>query len=339
MPELQELLEQGVLDGTFAGASLHVQDLRTGSPVVEHRAGHVSSEPPGAALRHDTLWDIGSLVKLYTASAALRCIDDLDRPVGPLLGRPHLDRVSVRHLLNHRSGLPAWKPLFTGFDVVGQALASELEGEPGHQHRYSDLGFLVLGEVLRLSTGLGIAALLQREVLGPLGLAQTAFRGTHAQSPIESGDVAATERCAERGLLVGQVLDRNTWALGGAAPHAGLFAPAHEVAALAQAWWEAPQTGWISAERRAEAWGGPAGGHVLGWDTVSPTGYTSAGRSLSSRSIGHLGFTGTSLWIDPERALAIVLLSNRTHPSRSNQRLRAFRPRLHDAVVAWLDRA
>ncbi len=339
MPDPQELLEQGARDGTFAGASLHVQDLRSGESLIELHAGRVSSEPPGAALTRDTLWDIGSLVKLYTASAALRCVDDLDRPVGPLLARTHLDGVSVRHLLNHRSGLPAWKPLFTGFDVVGQALASELETEPGAQHRYSDLGFLVLGEVLRLSTGLGIAALLRREVLEPLGLVHTSFRGTAQAGSVDSGDVAATERCADRGLLVGQVLDRNTWSMGGAAPHAGLFAPAHEVAALAQGWWNAPETNWIPADRRAAAWGGPAGGHVLGWDTVSPTGYTSAGRALSGRSIGHLGFTGTSLWIDPERAVAIVLLSNRTHPSRSNPRLRDFRPRLHDAVVARLDRA
>lgn len=336
MPE--GLLRAGAADGTFAGAVLHIADLAGGEALLRCATGRVSTAPPGADVRLDTAWDLGSLVKLHTASAALRCLDDLDADVGLLLGREHLRGVSPRHLLEHTSGLPAWAPLFRRFDGVGQALATAPISAPGAEHRYSDLGFVVLGEVLRAATGLGIAALLDREVIEPLGLAHTGFRGTVRSAPVDSGDIAATEQCPERGLLVGQVLDRNTWAMGGAAPHAGLFGPADEVAALAQAWWDAPRSGWLPRGRRDAAWAGPPGGHVLGWDTVSPEGYTSAGRQLSPRSVGHLGFTGTSLWIDPERAVAIVLLTNRTHPDRDNPRLRAFRPRLHDAAAAWCDR-
>ncbi len=349
MPESPlALLEEGAGDGTFAGACLAVQDLAAGATALEVVAGRVATEPPGPPVRSDTAFDLASLTKLYTASAALRLAAagrlDLDGDVGAVLGRPHLAGVTPRHLLDHRSGLPAWAPLFAGFDPVGQALATPLEAAPGARHRYSDLGFLVLSEVLRGASGLGPEGLIRAEVLDPLGLDATAFRGTGggevaALALLSTGDAAATERCPARGLMCGEVMDRNTWAMGGAAPHAGLFAPAAEVAAFAQAWWDAPARGWLPAACRDAAWAPPRepGTHGLGWDSVPTDGYTSAGRVLSPRSRGHLGFSGTSLWIDPERGLAAVLLTNRTHPSRDNPRLGPFRPRLHDAVARWWD--
>lgn len=351
MPEApQDVLSAGAGDGAFAGASLQVQDLREGRPLLTAVAGVVSSTPPGPPVRSDTRFDLASLTKLYSASAALRLVArgalDLDRSVGELLGRDHLRAVSVRHLLDHRSGLPAWGPLFSDFDPRWQALSSPLEAPVGARHRYSDLGFLVLGEVLRTVSGLRLDALVQREVLEPCGLRETGWmpvgEGPQAAAArAATGDVAATEVCPTRGLICGEVMDRNTWALGGIAPHAGLFSDASQVAAFAQAWWDAPATGWLPRSLRDAAWAPPTepGTHGLGWDSVGPEGYTSAGRALSPRSRGHLGFSGTSLWIDPDRGVAVVLLTNRTHPVRDNPRLKPLRPRIHDAVAHWIDAA
>lgn len=349
MPEApRTLLDEGARDGTFAGASLLVRDLAANRNLLEAVAGRVSTSPEGPPVRADTVFDLASLTKLYTASAALRMVAagrlHLGDDVASILDRPHLQGVTVRHLLDHRSGLPAWRPLFSAFDVVGQATRAPLEGPPGEVHRYSDLGFLVLGDLLGAVSGRSVAALIEAEVLAPLGLSGTAFRGVGggeeaARALLRTGDVAATERCATRGLLCGEVLDRNTWALGGAAAHAGLFGDAAQVAGFAQGWFDAPTTGWLPRALRDAAWAPPQdpGTHHLGWDSIAPTGYTSAGRRLSPHSRGHLGFSGTSLWIDPARAVAIVLLTNRTHPDRSNPRLKPFRPRIHDAIALWLD--
>ena len=159
-----------------------------------------------------------------------------------------------------------------------------------------------------------------------------------AAALLQTGDVAATEHCPRRGFLVGEVSDGNTWAIGGASGHAGLFGPASEVAAFAQAWWDAPTTGFLDPDLRDAAWGEPPepGTHVLGWDTVAGAG-SSVGSKLSRRSHGHLAFSGCSLWVDPERAVAIVLLTNRIHPSREDTRIRGLRPRVHDAVADVVD--
>jgi len=207
------------------------------------------------------------------------------------------------------------------------------------------VGFLVLMAVLEKVSGLPYGQLMSREVLGPLGLYETGYRTTAggeaaALELLGTGSFAATELCPYRGLICGEVHDDNTWAMGGVAAHAGLFSSAEQLGAFARAWWEAPEIEYLPAELRDEAWAQPAeaGSHVLGWDTVSDEG-SSVGTKLSRRCRGHLGFTGTSLWVDPERAVAVVLLSNRVHPSRDNTlAIRRFRPLLHDAVADFIDR-
>jgi len=213
---------------------------------------------------------------------------------------------------------------------------------------YSDVGFLLLHTLLEEVTRTPLQDLMAEEVLEPMsaesGLPSPTYRpvgaGVEAAvARVAAGELAATEDCPRRGLLVGEVHDGNAWAMGGVAPHAGLFGGADTVAALARAWWSAPRRGFLPRDVRDAAWSpAKAGGtHVLGWDTVSPGGESSAGSLLSRRSVGHLGFTGTSLWIDPRRAVSIVLLTNRVHPSREDDRIRALRPRVHDAAAAFLD--
>ncbi len=328
MPErLRRLLESAAADGVFSGAVLRVEDLAAGEALAEWVVGRTSAEPPGPAVRADTAFDLASLTKLYTATAVLRLV---------ARGELQLDGW-IRGVLDHRSGLPAWSALWERGDVREQARL--VPAGPRGDHLYSDIGFLQLLDSLPGP----IDAVIRAEVLDPLGLEATRYRGVGAGEEaalqlLSTGDVAATERCPRRGLLVGEVSDGNTWAMGGASGQAGLFAPASDVAAFAQGWWRAPETGFLPRELRDAAWGAPAepGTHVLGWDTVRPGGTSSAGR-LSAGSYGHLGFTGTSLWVDPDRAVAVVLLSNRIHPRRDDDRIRALRPLVHDAVADYVD--
>jgi CubicO group peptidase (beta-lactamase class C family) len=351
MAEPCRLLERAVADGVFPGAVLRVEALGATGALLQHSAGRVSSDPPGVAVSLDTIFDLASLTKLYTATAALRLVADgclqLDDRLDDLLGEAggHLAGVTVAQLLEHRSGLPAWRPYYEGDDVRAAALAEPLQRAPGEAHEYSDVGFLVLMEVLERVSSVSLRLLITREVLAPLGLMDTGFRPVSRGEAsglelLATGQVAATERCPYRSLLVGEVHDDNAWAMGGVAPHAGLFATAEQVAAFARGWWDAPQIGYLPAQLRDAAWAAPqpGGTHGLGWDSVSEE-HSSAGSILSSRSHGHLGFTGTSLWIDPEREVAVVLLTNRVHPSRDGgQGIREFRPLLHDAVANFVDR-
>lgn len=349
MPEpwadVRDLLDTGQRSGIFSAAVLATQDLRTSRVLFEHVCGTTESGPTGLVVHRAARFDLASLTKLITATAALRLaaagVLDLDAPVGGLL-RGRVPRgagaaITPRHLLAHTSGLPAWTPLWESGDVLEVALRIAPVAPPGDSHTYSDIGFLWLAATMVSAAGAPLDHLLKREVLDPLEMAATRFHPL----PIAAldADVVATEVCPERGLLRGQVSDRNTWHLGGIGPHAGLFGPLGDLLAFAQAWFDAPATGYLPAAIRDEAWGPPSipGGHILGWDTVAPRGYTSVGRVLSARSHGHLAFTGPSLWIDPDRAVVVVLLCNRIHPTRDEPRLRALRPALHDAVARAVD--
>jgi CubicO group peptidase (beta-lactamase class C family) len=331
LPEgrLRELLEAAAGDGTFSGAVLRVEDLRGPGALVEHVVGTVSADPPGPPVRPDTLFDLASLTKLYTATAVLRLVARGELTLDP----------SLRDLLEHRSGLPAWAPLYDG--ATPRAAARAIQPGPRGRHVYSDIGFLQLLDRLPGP----VDEVIAREVLEPLQLSATGFRGV-GQPPaaaavlLAGGDVAATERCPRRGLLVGEVSDGNTWALGGVSGHAGLFATAADVGRFARGWWTAPETGFLPLALRDEAWGDPPepGTHVLGWDTAALEG-SSLGSRLSRRSHGHLAFTGCSLWVDPDRAVAVIFLNNRIHPHRDDRRIRALRPLVHDAVADVVDLA
>ena len=345
MREASALLDAAWAAGVFSGAVLRVDDLRA-DVLFEAAVGTSSRTPPGGPVQLGSRFDLASLTKLVTATATLRLVDagalTLGEDVGSILGSDRHAGITVRHLLEHSSGLPAWSALWTSGPVLAAALAVERESPPGQTHRYSDIGFLVLMHALQTVTGRPLQVLNQELVLDPCRMSQTAYRGTGQgvdPAVLASGTIVATERCPERGLLVGEASDRNTWHLGGVAPHAGLFGPAVDLARLARGVWDAPASGLLSEALWELIWAPPAlaGGHVLGWDTVAPDGYTSAGRRLSPASRGHLGFSGCSLWIDPERQISIALLTNRIHPTRDDTRIRALRPALHDAVASAVD--
>ena len=315
MPEpwadVRDLLDTGQRSGIFSAAVLATQDLRTSRVLFEHVCGTTESGPTGLVVHRAARFDLASLTKLITATAALRLaaagVLDLDAPVGGLL-RGRVPRgagaaITPRHLLAHTSGLPAWTPLWESGDVLEVALRIAPVAPPGDSHTYSDIGFLWLAATMVSAAGAPLDHLLKREVLDPLEMAATRFHPL----PIAAldADVVATEVCPERGLLRGQVSDRNTWHLGGIGPHAGLFGPLGDLLAFAQAWFDAPATGYLPAAIRDEAWGPPSipGGQSWGgtpWRraaTRRSAGCCRRAAMATSRSPAHpCGSTPTEQW-------------------------------------------
>jgi CubicO group peptidase (beta-lactamase class C family) len=293
-----------------------------------------------------------------TTTLAMELVDegrlDLDarvRSFFPRFAGPGKDRVTVRQLLTHTSGLAWWAPLYRELSGKGACLerivAMDLAYEPGTGSSYSDLGFILLGEILERLAGAPLDELARERVLDPLGMHDTLFRPPPALVP----RIAPTENDPWRGrVLRGEVHDENAFAMGGVAGHAGLFGSAPDLARLAQMLLDGGTcdgrrlvsrvsvelfTGWagIPGVTRALGWDTPSDGSERRSSVPGEPGYSSAGSLLSPRSFGHTGFTGTSLWLDPQRGVYVALLTNRVHPTRENERIRAVRSRLADAVV------
>jgi CubicO group peptidase (beta-lactamase class C family) len=327
------LIDTALERGVFPGAQLLVIDA--GSVVLDLAVGLRSlGGPPVTAT---TLFDVASLTKaLVTTLLTLRLVERgalaWDAPA-------QLPGVTVRHLLTHSSGLPAWRPLFQtarGRDaIVAAAAAQGLERPPGSASVYSDLGFILLGQLVEDVAGARLDALAQRELFPAVGAARARYVDLAlADRPV---DVAATE-----GFPPGEVHDENCHAAGGVLGHAGLFATSADVAALATAviasWHGDGGAVFPSALVRTlfGASSVPGSTWCLGWDRPAAHG-SSAGERWPKDGVGHLGYTGCSLWLDLPRRRAVVLLTNRVHPSRENQQIKAFRPLLHDTIVGELD--
>jgi serine-type D-Ala-D-Ala carboxypeptidase len=386
LPAVERVLDEGRREGVAPALSAAI---RRGGALV-HASWH--GELPAQAgtgqaprtLGRDDLFDVASLTKVMaTATLAAQLAAegalDLDAPVAarlPGFEAGGKDRVAVRHLLAHCSGLPGWRPWFEaaaadpvaraafrppderppfaglrvafrrGRELVrAAALAEPLEAPPGARAVYSDPGFIALGFLLEELAGAPLPALFDERVARPLRLGSTFFLdGLDPERGWRRAEVRAfapTERCAHRGEVnQGAVNDDNAWAMGGAAGHAGLFSTALDVAALGQAWLDAlrgrrsivPADAAAAFARRDPT---PGSTRALGWDTPSAQGSSLGTRLGRGRrgAIGHLGFTGTSLWIDVDAEVVAALLTNRVHPTRENERIRAFRPRFHDAVA------
>lgn len=341
MHTLDRLLESIVGPEGLPSASLVVQ---VGAQERYQRTlglANLASARPAAP---DQAYDLASLTKpLVGASVSAALLAQgllaLDRPVAEVIpGVP--SGITAAHLLTHSSGYPAWRPLYqavppswgsaaTRRALLAAAQATPLEAAPGAQHRYSDLGFLVLLDLLERLGGAPIDQLFARFVLAPLGEEELRWGWPCA---------AATEDCPIRGQIIeGTVHDLNCAAMGGRSSHAGLFGTARGVARLARALLEASRArGPLAHLAIADLWAlRGAGTHVGGWDTPSP-GASSAGRHFPPDSVGHLGYTGTSLWIAPSHDTLVVLLTNRVHPRDDLTLIRAARPSVHDAVAAAL---
>jgi len=290
-----------------------------------------------------TFFDIGSITKVVlTTSIIARLVQkrkiNVDQTVGDFLpGLAAYKSLSIADLLSHSAGLVGWLPFFRESQDPAEWLVRSSDRVivlPPNRHTiYSDFGFILLGLMIR-SFG-SLSTLGTREVFGPLRMTETRF------GPVPAGRVAATEFCLWRQrLLQGEVFDENCFALGGRSGHAGLFSTARGLARWCREWllagegksrWISPETANLFTRRSHRVKGST---WALGFDTKSKA-FSSAGRYFSQRSFGHLGYPGTSVWIDPERRAFAIFLTNRIHPSRWDERIKRLRPLLHDEVVRY----
>jgi CubicO group peptidase (beta-lactamase class C family) len=360
---IEAALQKAVDDGVFPGAQLAVR--LQGELQCAVVAGRLSSEPPGLLVQPSTIYDLASLTKpLATVTSIVLLIqrakvaleDSIQQVLAELEGTP-IGEATVRDLLTHRSGLPGWRPIYERLEARGMtpgcsggtqsiraAVLSLIRDEPliyvrGERSVYSDLGFMLLGFLVERLSGMALDRWCEEAIARPTGADPLLFCPVAGggQSLPEVSKIAPTEQDVWRHrLLRGEVHDENAASMGGVAGHAGLFGTAESVLAVSGAWLR----GYHGRESILEekfvrqfttrqesvsrsSW-------ALGWDT--PSAPSSSGSCFSERSFGHLGYTGTSLWIDPLCELEVVLLSNRVHPTRKNEKIKVFRPLIHDLV-------
>jgi serine-type D-Ala-D-Ala carboxypeptidase len=357
--DVARVLRQGVEAECFPGAVLVVGYQR--NLVYEDAVGEAALIPSPRRMTLDTVFDLASLTKpIATATALMLLLEagrvQLDDPIGTYLDawrRPACATPTLRQLLSHCSGLPAWRPYYQAIDrtsprpdrrraVYAAVHREPLTYPPGTSVLYSDIGFILLGEIVETLTGMPLDAFCRQEIFAALHLGDMAFRNLERPWPV-GVRFASTEQCPwRRRILDGEVHDENAWSMGGVAGHAGLFATGRQVWQFAQGLLDGLQgRSWLVSTLTARTFtacqGVPQGSTwALGWDTPTP-GKSSAGRYFSPEAIGHLGFTGTSLWIDSTKQAVVVLLTNRVHPSRQREGIRTFRPLLHDAVMRALE--
>src|SRR3954471_16589249 len=325
---INRVVERGIKAGGYPGAAVVVG--RKGAVVWEKGFGHVGWTPDASSVEaEETIYDLASLTKVVgTTSAVMILFDEgkirLDDYVVKYLpeftggGR---ELVTIRLLLEHRSGLPAgrdlWRIAHTAEEARAAVLQTPLIGAPGQYYEYSDLGADVLGFMVESVTGQRLDQFLDARVFTPLGMTDTHFRPDASLR----GRIAPTELNPPRGYpLRGEVHDENAYALGGVAGHAGLFSTASDLAVFAQMLLNGGSYNGtrIVADSTVKLFTRRAAGtRALGWDTCGGKG--SCGTYLSPTAYGHTGFTGTSLWIDPDREMFVVLLTNRVHAARARR--------------------
>ncbi|MEZ4316033.1 MAG: serine hydrolase domain-containing protein [Myxococcota bacterium] len=346
MHALTALLDDLVTRRVVPSISLTVRSEER--EVFHHTVGLARYEPP-RPVAVDQPYDLASVTKVLAGTAVIASLVEdgtltLDTPASA-----HLDgvdpRITVRHLLQHGSGLPAWRKLYLEIgngaygtaatrDAVYALIRSvELEADPDTRHVYSDIGFLWLLQIAEAATGTPFAQLFHERVTVPSGVVDLRWGWPGA---------AATEwPCPYRHVgIEGTVHDLNCASIGGVSTHAGLFGTSRAVAALGEAFLEAtrgnPRYDGLPGRTLAAFWAakGP-GSHRCGWDGVTP-GASSSGRFFPPDSVGHLGYTGTSVWIAPSRRTVVALLTNRAHPIDDPLPIRKLRPLVHDAVATAL---
>ena len=325
---INRVVERGIKAGGYPGAAVVVG--RKGAVVWEKGFGHLGWTADASSVTADkTIYDLASLTKVVGTTTAVMILYDE--------GKIHLDdkvvkyipeftgggreSVTIRHLLEHRSGLPAgrdlWRLAHTPEEARAAVISTELFAPPGQYYEYSDLGADMLGFVVEAVSGQRLDQFLEARVFAPLGMHDTHFRPDASLR----GRIAPTELTPPRGYpLRGEVHDENAYALGGVAGHAGLFSTANDLSIFAQMLLNggkyrdtrliADSTVQLFTKRAA-------GTRALGWDTCA--GEYGCGRYMGTNAYGHTGFTGTSLWIDPDRQMFVVLLTNRVHAARARR--------------------
>lgn len=336
----------------FPGAVLAVG--QGGRTLALKSFGRISAAPDAPPMPVNALFDLASLTKVVaTTTAAALLVDrgklDLDSPVVRYLpefgGAPGHDAIAVRDLLAHSSGLAPegehWRTAKRGADILAAINRMPVEAPPGTKSVYRDENLILLAEIISRVSGQPFESFIEAHIFQPLGMKDSGFNPDPAQLP-RIPPTEQDDRLRHR-LVQGEVHDENAWIMGGVAGHAGLFSTAADLSRIAQLWLDGGRfrgRRLLKAEtvaRFSARQNRPEGStRALGWDTPTlPGGFASD--LASPRAILHTGFTGTSIYIDPERRAYIILLSNRVNPTRENNRIRQARPAIHKAVLEALD--
>ncbi len=336
-----------------------------GETVLDEALGRTHLGAGGQPVRRDTPMDIASLTKpLVTATLMMQAVDEgrvrFSDPIAEhfpawSMGSHERETATLLDLLNHSSGLPAWEKFYLRHpldpspamaDTTRQALfrriaRTPLDARPTTRHLYSDLGYILLAGILERVYERPLQDLARERIFEPLGMTHTRYVARIAgDQPLE--DAAATERCPLRArLVVGTVHDENTDIMGGVSGHAGVFSTAEDLLEFCRHLWQIDRgevdDGIVSREVLrfclSEKARGADGHHLGGWDTPSGI-LSSAGRGFQAgNTVGHLGFTGTSMWIERDRGLIAILLTNRVYPSRDNELIKELRVHFHEAIL------
>ena len=346
---IDRVVQRGLEAGGYPGAAVVVG--RKGYNVWSRGFGSLDWSGKRHVIADESIYDLASLTKVIGTTTAIMVLYDqgkieLDAPVSrylPSFTGGMRDQVTVRHLLTHRAGLPAgrelWRSASTPAEARALVLASPVQCTPGQCYEYSDLGADLLGFVAEAAAGEPLDTFLARTVFGRLGMTDTRYR-------LGAADIdrtAPTEIAPPRGYpLRGEVHDENAWALGGVAGHAGLFSTASDLSVFAQMLVDGGTYKGVRvvADSTVTLFTRRAAGHrALGWDTCA--GGAGCGQYLSERAYGHTGFTGTSLWIDPDRHMFVILLTNRVHAARARRPSKVIADVRNDladaAVLAVMD--
>jgi CubicO group peptidase (beta-lactamase class C family) len=351
MKHVDRLMRDAVANNVFPGGVLLVSQDRN---IVFFEAYGDANLFSGRKMAKETVFDLASLTKpLATALAVMELIrqsrltlTDHLGSILPLFKNTDKERIRIENLLYHNSGFPDYRPYYKLVqeiepgrrkEALRECLIKEpLVHSPGHQVVYSDLGFMVLCWMIEEVAGIRLDRFVLENIYRPLGLKWLFFLPVDKQPPV--AEFAATEKCPWRGILLECIVhDDNAYSVGGIEGHAGLFGTAGDVfdllselmavngGSVSKGVFDVDLTRrFLSRNKHV--------GRTLGFDTPSSKG-SSCGRYFSKRTVGHLGFTGTSFWMDLDRAIVVILLTNRIHPSRDNNRIKAFRPKLHDAIM------
>jgi serine-type D-Ala-D-Ala carboxypeptidase len=343
-----DVLRSGIDQHAFPGAAVAIAYQEK---LIAHKGlGHFTYDAESPAVTAETIYDLASVTKVIATTTACMILHErglfkLDQPLVDLLpgfaAQQDVARrqITLRMLLSHSSGLPAYIKLFQTAhnkdELIQQALRVPLAANPGSHAEYSDIGFILLGKALEKLSGEPLGQFCQREIFAKLNLCHTFFNPPAelklAIPPTED------DRTFCHRLIQGEVNDENASVMGGVAGHAGCFATSLDVSVFAQCMLRegSPLVKKETLEIFTRRHGLPPGtSRALGWDTPSQP--SQSGKYFSSRSYGHLGYTGTSLWIDPDRQLSVTLLTNRTWPDRGSQSIKQIRPAFHDAVIEAL---
>ena len=349
-----DVIEKAIGDRAFPGATLAVGYR---GKLSVHAFGKQKYEAKSPAINADTMYDIASLTKVVVTTTLVEKLVEGDFP-SPL----HLDapierylaewadgpqpewrhKVTVRHLMTHTSGLPPfkeyWRTSTSKQETLSKIFAEPLEYEPGTKVVYSDLGIILMAEIIQRLTGKPLDMLANENIFGPLGMKHSMYNPPKSSWP----EIAPTEFDSQlrHRMLQGEVHDENAFAIGGVSGHAGVFSTSGDLAVFCQMLLNGGVYGHQRILKRSTIAEFTApqslaqNTRTLGW--VVPAEGSSSGHYFSSHSYGHTGFTGTTIWIDPDRQLFVVLLTNRVHPTRENHKIAEVRPAVHDAVMKSL---